>query len=163
GGACAAERRRGLRWWCGHPRRAATARRILRRWAPAPRRRCFRDWSERSRASCAADGRSRCPPPPFSARARALWCSCAMSWERSSALVRGAFWGVAASVTVSVLVEHAVIHGTAHTIVPATGSAAIGLVGAAVATTAVSPAAAFTISIVYERLERAGECPPNSD
>ena len=75
--------------------------------------------------------------------------------SRSSALVRGAFWAVAFSVTVSVLVEHAVIHATAHTAEPALGSLALGLAGAALATTVVSPPAAFTISIVYERLARA--------
>jgi hypothetical protein len=74
------------------------------------------------------------------------------SLSRSSALVRGAFWAVAFSVTASVLVEHAVIHATAHTAEPALGSLALGLAGAALATTLVSPPAAFTISIVYERL-----------
>ena len=73
---------------------------------------------------------------------------------RSADLVRGAFWAVVASVTASVLVEHAVIHGTAHAAVPALGSVPLGVVGAALATTAVSPPAAFTISVVYERLAR---------
>jgi hypothetical protein len=71
---------------------------------------------------------------------------------RSAALVRGAFWPVALAVTGSLLIEHAVIHGTAHTLEPAFGSRALGLLGAALATLAVSPPAAFAISIVYERL-----------
>lgn len=70
---------------------------------------------------------------------------------RSAALVRGAFWVVAGSATIAMLVEHAVIHGTAHNAEPALGSHLLGLAGAALATTAVSPPAAFTISIVYER------------
>jgi hypothetical protein len=72
--------------------------------------------------------------------------------RRSAALVRGVFWAVAVSVTASVLVEHAVIHGTAHTSESALGSPLLGLLGAALATAAVSAPAAFTISIVYERL-----------
>jgi len=71
--------------------------------------------------------------------------------SRSSALVRGAFWAVFLSVTMSVLVEHAIIHGTAHTAEPALGSTAMGLLGAALATALVSAPAAFTISVVYER------------
>jgi hypothetical protein len=47
-----------------------------------------------------------------------------------------------------------VIHGTAHTAEPVLGAAWAGLVGAALATMIVSPPAAFTISLVYERLER---------
>jgi hypothetical protein len=74
---------------------------------------------------------------------------------RSSQLVRGAFWAVFVSVTLSVLVEHAIIHGTAHTAEPALGSTALGLIGAALATALVSAPAAFTISVVYER--RIGE------
>jgi hypothetical protein len=74
--------------------------------------------------------------------------------RRSSALVRGWFWPVACSVTVSVLIEHAVIHGTVHEAAPAIGIVG-GLAGAAVATMIVSPPAAFTVSIVYERLEAA--------
>jgi hypothetical protein len=79
----------------------------------------------------------------------------AASLRRSADLVRGAFWPVACSVSLSVLIEHAIIHGTAHTAEPALGSLPLGLLGAALATTLVSPPAAFTISIVYERLERA--------
>lgn len=71
---------------------------------------------------------------------------------RSSTLVRGVFWPVAVAATGSLLIEHAVIHGTAHTAEPVLGSPLLGLVGAAVATAAVSGPAAFTISIVYERL-----------
>jgi len=74
------------------------------------------------------------------------------SLGRSRALVRGAFWGVAASVSLSVLVEHGVIHATAHTSEALGGSAFLGFVGAAVATALVSGPAAFTISVVYERL-----------
>lgn len=72
--------------------------------------------------------------------------------RRSSQLVRGAFWAVAATVTVSVLVEHAVIHGSAHAVEPLLGTALTAVVVAAVVTAVVSPPAAFTISIVYERL-----------
>ena len=79
---------------------------------------------------------------------------------RSAELVRGAYWAVAASATACVLVEHAVIHTTAHTADPLSGSLTVGLVVAAVATMAVSPPAAFTISIVYER--RAHACPPGA-
>jgi hypothetical protein len=71
---------------------------------------------------------------------------------RSSRLVRGAFWAVALTATLSVLVEHGVIHATAHTAEPAAGSLVLGLIGAAIATAAVSGPAAFTISVVYERL-----------
>ena len=76
------------------------------------------------------------------------------SLVRSRALVRGAFWPVFAAVTVAVLVEHAVIHGTAHTAEPLLGPAWSGLVAAALATMIVSPPAAFTISVVYERLDQ---------
>jgi hypothetical protein len=71
---------------------------------------------------------------------------------RSSELVRGAFWPVAFTATLAVLIEHGVIHATAHTAEPALGSLALGLIGAAVATALVSGPAAFTISIAYERL-----------
>lgn len=77
------------------------------------------------------------------------------SLRRSRQLVRGAFWAVALTVSVSIVVEHAVIHGTAHSAEPVLGSYALSLLVAAVATAIVSPPAAFTISIVYERLERA--------
>jgi hypothetical protein len=72
--------------------------------------------------------------------------------SRSAALVRGAFWAVAASVTVAVLVEHAVIHSTAHSTEPVFGSQWLALVITALAVGLVSPPAAFTISLVYERL-----------
>jgi hypothetical protein len=75
--------------------------------------------------------------------------------RRSASLVEGAFWPVALSVTLSLLIEHAVIHGTAHAVEPALGSRALGLLGAALAALVVSPPAAFTISIVYERLAAA--------
>jgi hypothetical protein len=71
---------------------------------------------------------------------------------RSAELVRGSFWAVAATVTAALLIEHVVIHGTAHSAEPVMGSQALALVVAAVATAVVSPPAAFTISIVYERL-----------
>lgn len=71
---------------------------------------------------------------------------------RSAELVRGNFWAVACSVTAALLIEHAVIHGTAHSAAPVLGSDALGLIAAALATAVVSPPAAFTISLVYERL-----------
>jgi len=71
--------------------------------------------------------------------------------RRSAELVRGASWAVAATATASVLIEHAVLEATAHSAAPVLGSALLGLVVAALATTAVSPPAAFTISVVYER------------
>jgi hypothetical protein len=77
------------------------------------------------------------------------------SLRRSRQLVRGAFWAVAGTVTVSVLIEHAVIHASAHAAGPALGDPLLGLFGAALVTMLVTPPAAFTISIVYERLERA--------
>ena len=73
--------------------------------------------------------------------------------KRSAAMVRGAFWAVAATVTVSILVEHAAIHATAHEAEPASGSLVMGLIVAAVVTAVVSGPAAFTISLVYERLD----------
>jgi hypothetical protein len=71
--------------------------------------------------------------------------------SRSSALVRGAFWAVFISVTLSVLAEHAIIHGIAHGAEPALGSTALSLIAAALITALVSAPAAFTISVVYER------------
>jgi hypothetical protein len=82
------------------------------------------------------------------------------SLRRSSELVRGAFWVVFATVTMSVIFEHAVIHATAHEAEPALGSLALGLLGAAIATAAVSAPAAFTISVVYERLAAGVHAPP---
>lgn len=73
------------------------------------------------------------------------------SLARSAALVRGAAWPVAATATASALVEHAVIHATAHTAEPLLGSTLVALAVAALMTAAVSPPAAFTISVVYER------------
>jgi hypothetical protein len=70
---------------------------------------------------------------------------------RSAELVRGNFWAVACSVTAALLIEHAVIHATAHSAEPLLGHGP-GLAGAALATAIVSPPAAFTISLVYERL-----------
>ncbi len=74
------------------------------------------------------------------------------SLRRSNALVRGVFWPVALAVSLSILIEHAVIHATAHEAEPALGSPALGLIGAAIAIALVSAPAAFTISVVYERL-----------
>lgn len=71
--------------------------------------------------------------------------------RRSVELVRDASWAVAATATASVLVEHLVLEGTAHSAVPVLGSTLLALVVAAAATTVVSPPAAFTISVVYER------------
>src|SRR4051794_32970847 len=76
------------------------------------------------------------------------------SLRRSNELVRGVFWPVFIAVTGSVIIEHAVIHATAHTAKPLLGPAWAGLLGAALATMIVSPPAAFTISLVYERLEQ---------
>jgi hypothetical protein len=73
------------------------------------------------------------------------------SLARSAALVRGAAWAVATTATASALIEHAVIHATAHSAEPLLGSTLLALVVAAFATAAVSPPAAFTISVVYER------------
>jgi hypothetical protein len=75
--------------------------------------------------------------------------------SRSSTLVRGAFWAVFISVTLSVLVEHAIIHTSAHAAEPLLGSTLMGLIGAGVLVALVSAPAAFTISVVYER--RIGE------
>jgi hypothetical protein len=72
--------------------------------------------------------------------------------SRSSALVRGAFWSVALAASGSVIVEHAVLHATALTDDPL-GSLPVDLSVAAIAAMIVSPPAAFTISIVFERLE----------
>jgi hypothetical protein len=77
--------------------------------------------------------------------------------RRSSALVRGRFWSVFAVAGVAVIVEHAVIHVTAHEAEPALGSELLGLLGAAVAVTAVTPLAALTISLVYSRLSGSPE------
>jgi hypothetical protein len=83
------------------------------------------------------------------------------SLRRSNALVRGVFWPVALAVSLSVLIEHAVIHATAHEAEPLLGSAVLAVIVAAAATAAVSAPAAFTISVVYERL--AGEVHTGED
>jgi hypothetical protein len=70
---------------------------------------------------------------------------------RSSELVRGAFWPVFIACTLSVVAEHGIIHGIAHGAEPALGSLAVSLILAALVTALVSAAAAFTISVVYER------------
>ena len=74
------------------------------------------------------------------------------SLRRSNQLVRGVFWAVALTVSLSVLVEHAVIHASAHEAEPLLGSVALGLIAAGLITALVSAPAAFTISVVYERL-----------
>ena len=76
---------------------------------------------------------------------------------RSSALVRGRFWSVFAIATVAVIVEHAVIHVTAHEAEPLLGSHLLGLLGAGLAVAAVSPFAALTISLVYDRISGSAE------
>jgi hypothetical protein len=72
--------------------------------------------------------------------------------RRSNQLVRGRFWAVFATVTMSLLIEHAVIHVTALEAGPLMGSTAIALVVTAVAVAVVSAPAAVTISLVYDRL-----------
>jgi hypothetical protein len=76
--------------------------------------------------------------------------------RRSSHLVRGHFWPVLGVATASLIIEHGVIHATAHTAEPALGSELLGLLGAGVTVAAVSPFAALTISLVYDRLSAAG-------
>jgi hypothetical protein len=72
--------------------------------------------------------------------------------RRSNQLVRGRFWLVFSTVTVSLLIEHAVINATALKADAVLGSKAIALVVTAVAVAAVSAPAAVTISLVYDRL-----------
>jgi hypothetical protein len=72
--------------------------------------------------------------------------------RRSGHLVRGHFWRVFAVATAALIIEHAVIHATAHTAEPLLGSRLLALLAAAVAVAAVSPIAALTISLVYDRL-----------
>jgi hypothetical protein len=74
--------------------------------------------------------------------------------RRSNELVRGYFWPVFATVTVSLLVEHGVIHATAHTADSLLGSQLFALVGGGLLVAAVSPPTALTISIVYDRLAK---------
>jgi len=72
--------------------------------------------------------------------------------SRSSDLVKGSSWRVFAVATAALIVEHAVIHATARTAEPALGSQLLGLVGAGITVAVVSPIAALTISLVYDRL-----------
>jgi hypothetical protein len=72
--------------------------------------------------------------------------------RRSNQLVRGRFRAVFATVTMSLLIEHAVIHATALEAGRLMGSTAIALVVTAVAVAVVSAPAAVTISLVYDRL-----------
>jgi hypothetical protein len=74
--------------------------------------------------------------------------------RRSNELVRGHFWAVFATVTVSLLVEHSVIHATSQTADSLLGSQLLALAGAGLVVAAVSPPAALTISIVYDRLAK---------
>ena len=76
------------------------------------------------------------------------------SLRRSNQLVRGRFWPVFGVVTIALLIEHGVIHVTALTADPLLGSQALALVAAALAVAAVSPIAAFTVSLVYGRLRK---------
>jgi hypothetical protein len=71
---------------------------------------------------------------------------------RSSVLVRGRFWSVFALATGALIVEHAVLHGAAHGAEPALGSELLALLAAATAVAVVSPFAALTISLVYDRI-----------
>jgi hypothetical protein len=80
--------------------------------------------------------------------------------RRSNELVRGRFWAVFATVTLSLLIEHAVIHATALESESVIGSRAVALIATAVAVAAVSAPAAVTISLVYDRLaERVVQSP----
>ena len=72
--------------------------------------------------------------------------------RRSSGLVKGRFWRVLAVATAALIVEHAVIQTTAHTAEPLLGSQLLALLAAGLAVAAVSPIAALTISLVYDRL-----------
>ena len=76
------------------------------------------------------------------------------SLRRSAELVRGRFWPVFGVVTVALLIEHGVIHASAHGAEPLLGSRVLGLLAAAIVVAAVSPFAAFTVSLVYDRLTR---------
>jgi hypothetical protein len=70
---------------------------------------------------------------------------------RSAELVRRAFWPVACSVTAMVVLEEVVIHAGVHA-EATVGVPGVGLVAAAAAVALVSPPAALTVSLVYERL-----------
>jgi hypothetical protein len=72
--------------------------------------------------------------------------------RRSNDLVRGRFWPVFATVTISLVIEHGVIHATALEAGPLLGSTALAVAVTAVAVAAVSAPAAVTISLVYDRL-----------
>jgi hypothetical protein len=75
--------------------------------------------------------------------------------RRSSELVQGHFRKVFLIVTLSLLIEHTVIHGTTFAAESLVDSRLAALIGAAVAVTAVSPVAALAISVVYGRLAAA--------
>jgi len=72
--------------------------------------------------------------------------------HRSSGLVKGRFWRVLSLATAALIVEHAVIHVAAQTAEPLLDSQLLALVAAGIAVAAVSPIAALTISLVYDRL-----------
>ena len=78
------------------------------------------------------------------------------SLRRSAELVSGRFWRVFGVVTVALLIEHGVIHASAHGAEPLLGSRVLGLLAAAIVVAAVSPFAAFTVSLVYDRLATPG-------
>jgi hypothetical protein len=77
------------------------------------------------------------------------------SLRRSTDLVRGHFWPVFGVATVAILIEHGVIHASSHAAEPVLGSRVLGLVAAGLVVAAVSPFAAFTVSLVYDRLSTA--------
>jgi hypothetical protein len=56
------------------------------------------------------------------------------------------------TVTLALLIEHAVVHGTAHTAEPLLGSQIAAMLAAGLVVAAVSAPAAFTISLAYDRL-----------
>ncbi len=77
--------------------------------------------------------------------------------RRSNGLVKGSFWRVFVVATAALIIEHAVIHAAAHGAEPALGSQLLGLLGAGLLVAAVSPIAALTISLVYDRLSSSPE------
>ena len=81
------------------------------------------------------------------------------SLRRSADLVRGHFWPVFGVAGVAILIEHGVIHASAHAAEPVLGSRVLGLVAAGLVVAAVSPIAAFTVSLVYDRLSTAAARP----
>jgi len=72
--------------------------------------------------------------------------------RRSNELVRGHFWPVFATVTVSLLIENAAIHGASLGAGSLVDSQLLALVAAGLVAAAISPPAGLTISVVYNRL-----------